>query len=483
MLKRSVLWTVVVGLVITMIASFVITGCKTTTVETTSAAAETTATGETAAAETTATGETAVAESEIKAPEEETTLDLWFQDWAGGQSWMKAYIEAFEAKYPTIKINISFVPFEELNTKLLPAIAAGNEPDLTMLYDEWLLGTDPAQLFNPITPAVYTKEKLGEATFASALSRVTGSDGEIYCAPFCTGSNAAGILIHQDLYDEAGIDPATIKDWNDVKEAAKKLTTLDSSGKITRSGMLFTYTEAANLFLDMICEQGARDKMFNAQTGEWNLNIPEAKNAMTLIQSFVDEKLFDPQSGDPMTSFPNKIGAMLVIGPWALGAWGADQYPDLKLNYISMPYYPGTTKNDHAEAMWACFGVSKRLTGDKLNAAYIWVKEVYENPDMFNIPINNGYWVGIPNSKAYIDSIVKLVEEGNAPNMYAEVAATVASNYGAALNVLPTKITEVDLIRNGIYPEMQNVFLGTKTIDQMLESLTTYLTQKEQEKM
>ncbi len=418
----------------------------------------------------------------VEAPKSEVTIDLWFQDWAGGKSWIEAWKPVFEEKYPTIKINLTFLPFEELNTKIFPAIAAGNEADLMMFYDEWLLAKDPSKIFAPITPQLYTIDEIGEATFESALGRVTGSDGEIYGVPWGTGANAAGILIHKDLFDEAGIDPASLQTWDDVKDAAKKLTKYNDDGSIARSGIIFTYTEAANLYLDMIVGQGAGEELLNSETGEWNFNIPEAKSSLELLKWFVDEKVFDPQSGDPFTSFPNKLAAMLVIGPWSLGAWG-DQYPDLKLDYIYMPKYPGVDKNVHTVVSWACMAISKRLEGEKRDAALLYVKEFLENPEFYNIPFTNGYWVGVPGSKPYVDSVVKLAAEGNAPTRAAEIAAMVASQYVPSINLLPTKISEPELIRAVIYPELQNVFFGDKTVDEVLNYLTTMLTTKEQENM
>ena len=484
MYKNKFLKLLLLSLVIIVIISFSMFGCKTTTsTKTTAATTETTTSAESTASvtETSAatTGSTPQAKG-ISVPEKETKIDLWFQDWAGGRAWTDAWVKEFEQKYPTIKINVVYLPFEELNTKLFPSITAGNEADLLMFYDEWLLGKDPSKIFGAITPELYTVDELKKVVNASTLPRETGSDGQVYGIPFCTGANAAGILIHKDLFDEAGIDPKSIKDWNDVKEVAKKLTKYDSSGKIKRSGILFTYTESANLFLNMIAEQGAADKLLNPQTGEWNFNIPEAKNAIEFLKSFVDEKIFDPQSGDYNTAFPNKIGAMLVIGPWALGAW-KEQYPDLKLDYINMPHYPGTNSNVQTVVSWASYAISKRLEGDKRNAALIFLKETIENPDYFNIAFSNGYWVGVPNSQNYINYISQLAKEGKAPNRAAEIAAEVASDYVPTIKLLPTKISEPELIRNIIYPEMQNVFIGTKTIDQMLDYLTKTLTQKEKE--
>jgi len=113
----------------------------------------------------------------------------------------------------------------------------------------------------------------------------------------------------------------------------------------------------------------------------------------------------------------------------------------------------------------------------------LFIKEVLENPEFFDIPFTKAYWVGVPASQRYIENVTKLAQEGKAPSREAEIAANVASSYIPSINLLPTKISEPDLIRSTIYPELENVFLGRKTVDEVLSYLTDMLTTKEQEKM
>lgn len=467
MCKSKILKLSMLFLVVTLIVSFSLFGCKS------EEAAEDTSTEIT---------EEVKAEEEVTAQEEEVTLDLWFQDWEGGANWTRDWVEVFEGNYPKINVDVTFLPFEEINTKLFPAIAAGNESDLMFFYDEWLLGKDASKFFGAITPDLYSYDEVKEVTFETAISRTTGSDGELYAIPWGTGSNAAGILYHKDLVEEEGIDITSIETWDDFKDVAKKLTKYDEDGKIERSGILFTYHEIAYTFLDMIAAQGAADKLLNTETGEWNFNIPEAKKALEFINSFVEDDIFDPQSGDAFTAFPNKIGAMFLVGPWGLGAWGA-QYPDLDLDYMYMPLFPGTERNVHTTVSWGSMAYSKRLEGSEKDAALIFLKEILENEEFYNLPFKNDYWVGTPGSKVYLDKLVQKVEEGNSPSEKAGITARFAPKYVANINLLQTKISEPELIRATIYPEMTGVFIGAKTVDEVLDYLTTTCTNLEQEKM
>jgi ABC-type glycerol-3-phosphate transport system substrate-binding protein len=351
-----------------------------------------------------------------------------------------------------------------------------------MGYDDWLLDKDTSKLFGAITPELYTLEELQEICFTQSLERTLGSDGEVYVVPMGTGATVAGILYHSDLFEEAGIYVNDIETWQDAKEVSKKLTTYNSDGTIKRSGMSFSWHNSGAIWLSMISAQGAGDKLLNGDTGVWNFNIPEAKESMRFIQSFVEDNIFDPAVGDVFTAFPNKQMAQMSIGPWALGAWG-DQYPEMKLEYYYMPKYQGTKQNVHNIDVWFVLAISKRLKGEKRDAALIFIKEALENPDVYNIPLSNGYWVGVPGSKKYVEEIKALAEKGEAPSRAAELSAEIASKFVPNMIFLPTRISMPELLQATIYPEMQNVFLGKKSIDEICDYLSTILTTKEQEKM
>lgn len=420
---------------------------------------------------------------EVSEPETQVTLDWWYQDWTGGVNWMTDYVVIFEKKYPNIDLNLIPVPFNDLFAKLIPSIAQGNEPEILYGYDEWLVGKDVSKLFHPLTPDVFSVEEFKDIIYEAALKNVVGSDGNIYGMPWATGANAFGFTYHKDLFKAAGVDPDSIKSWDDLKDAAKKLTEYNTDGSIKRSGMLFSYTEAANAFLDMIQMQGAGDKMLNMQTKEWNFNIPEAKRAMETFQWFVDNKTYDPQSGDWNTAFANKLGAMLLIGPWNVGGTMTN-FPELDVGYLIMPPFP-TANDDLVLGSVLSYGtwfVSKRVEGDKEKAALTFIKEVMTNPvELYDIPFYHDppYWVGAVCNRIYIDEL--LSRSPSEMNAFTQTALTSTNDGLPAVNNLETRVTEPILIRQVIHPEMTSVFLGKKSIDEMMQYLTDYLTQQEKE--
>ena len=419
----------------------------------------------------------------VPEPKTKVKLDFWFQDWQSGVDWWKDYIVLFEKKHPNVDLNLIPVPFQDLVTKFIPSIAQGNEADIMFGYDEWLLGKDVSKLFTPLTPTLMSKEEFQNFIYTPPQKNVTAKNGNIYGLPFLTGANAFGFTYHKDLFKQAGVSGAAIKSWDDLKTASKKLTLTNADGSIKRSGMLFTYTEAANALLDMIQMQGARAKLLDVKTKTWNFNIPEAKKAMETFQWFVDNKTFDPQSGDPFQSFPNKLGAMLLIGPWNVGS-AMTTFPELDVGYILMPPFP-TAKEKLVLGSVVSYGsyfLSKRLKGDKLNGALLLIRDLLTNPAEYcdiSFYHKPPYWVGAIAAKKYVDELTK--RPADKMNEYSQTALTVTQKGLPAINTLDTLISEPILIRQVMHPEMTNVWLGKKSIDETLKYMSDYLTKQEKE--
>jgi multiple sugar transport system substrate-binding protein len=410
-------------------------------------------------------------------------LDWWYQDWSGGVNWVNDYLDVFESQHPNIDITLIPIPFNDLYAKFIPSIAQGNEADIMFGYDEWLIGKDVSKLFNPLTPTLFSKEEFKEYIYEPPLKNVTGSDGEIYGVPGLTGANAFGFTYHKDLFREAGVTAGNVKSWDDLKSASKKLTVYNADGTIKRSGMLFTYTEAANALLDMIQMQGARNKVFNKSSNTWNFNIPEARRALETFQWFVDNKTFDPQSGNWAETFPNQIGAMLLIGPWNVGGTMTN-FPELDVGYLLMPPFPAA--NDKlvlgSVVSYGTYFASRRLKGDKLNGALTMFKDMLTNPAQFcDIPFYHEppYWVGAVCFKKYVEDLES--RPAGRMNEFAQTALTATKKGLPAINTLETRISEPILIRQVIHPEMMSVFLGEKSIDGALSFMTDSLTRQEKQ--
>ncbi|WP_155836164.1 ABC transporter substrate-binding protein [Alicyclobacillus herbarius] len=138
--------------------------------------------------------------------------------WNDAADALKAEIPGFEKKYPNIKVNVEYV--DTGYTKIMPELASGsNVPDIVQTQNRdfpAFLKKFPGE-FVDITDRV---QGIKSDFVSSAWEPVT-QDGKVYAMPWDIGP--AAVYYRKDLYKQAGIDPNSIKTWDDFIQAGKKL--------------------------------------------------------------------------------------------------------------------------------------------------------------------------------------------------------------------------------------------------------------------
>ena len=129
---------------------------------------------------------------------------------------MLANVAQFNDAHPGVKVTLENVAWEDVLTILQTGIESGNIPDLifTDLYSGILYARD---LLEPVNDVL---DKLGRDEFYPGLL-VNDTKGNDYLVPI--ENEPMAMYFRKDWFDEAGI-PYPMKTWNDVLEAAKKLT-------------------------------------------------------------------------------------------------------------------------------------------------------------------------------------------------------------------------------------------------------------------
>jgi sn-glycerol 3-phosphate transport system substrate-binding protein len=129
--------------------------------------------------------------------------------------------------------------YDDTINKLSASLSGGNLPNVVQIYDigtqrmidskriipvQDLIDRDKLDLVNDLEPAVRNYYTIG---------------GKLYSMPF--NSSAPVMYFDKKAFREAGLDPEKkIWTYDEVNDAAKKLTKKDAGGKITRAGVGFT---------------------------------------------------------------------------------------------------------------------------------------------------------------------------------------------------------------------------------------------------
>lgn len=138
--------------------------------------------------------------------------------------------------------------------KLNTSLAGGSLPNVVQIYD---IGTQRMIDTRKIVPVqdLIDKEKLDIiGDLEPAVARYYTIGGKLYSMPF--NSSAPVMYFNTNAFKEAGLDPEkTVWTYDEVLDAAKKLTKKDASGKVTQYGAGFTFYSW--LFEQELATQGA----------------------------------------------------------------------------------------------------------------------------------------------------------------------------------------------------------------------------------
>jgi sn-glycerol 3-phosphate transport system substrate-binding protein len=124
-------------------------------------------------------------------------------------------------------------------TKFNTSLAGGDLPNVVQIYD---IGTQRMIDTKRILPIQDFIDKEGLPLvddLEPAVARYYTIGGKLYSMPF--NSSAPVMYYDKNAFKEVGLDPEKkIWTYDELLDAAKKLTVKDASGKVTRSGAVFT---------------------------------------------------------------------------------------------------------------------------------------------------------------------------------------------------------------------------------------------------
>src|SRR3569623_2006426 len=298
---------------------------------------------------------------------------------------MDELIKNFEAANPDITVKQTTFPYDDYQTKVIAAHAAGNGPDVLQFYYGWLDKFQKGGLLQPLDQAVFPNAAIEKDFFpiVSAISR----DGKYYGLP--TAVRSLALFYNKNLLKEAGIaePPKTL---DDLVADAKKTTKTDGSGNITSEGITLDFAgQDHQWWREVLVRQfggGPYDDKgnvaYNSDGGlkalQWYTDL-QTKEKVGL-SGFMDEG---------QAAFKAGLAAFTVDGTFRLGAF--KPITDFKWGVTELPANADGVRSNFAS--YFANGIGAGATGDKKAAAekflqyitspeamQLWLKVVGELP-------------------------------------------------------------------------------------------------------
>lgn len=243
--------------------------------------------------------------------------------------------------------------------KVNAAISNGGLPDVFTVDGVTVAQYADAEAILPIEE-YFSEEEL--ADFNPSIIQQGTYEGTLYTLGAMDSS--VGIFYNKDMFEEAGIEPATIEDpWTlaDLEEAAAKLTTDDCYG-ITMS--LDAKDETViYFFLPVIYSQGSSVLSDDGETAEGYLNGEASKNLFNWIKEMVDNGYASATPSE--NSFELGNAAMALTGSWEPGNLAKF---DINWGLMPMAIYDEDSEAASACGSWT-FAMSSDCADEKKEGA------------------------------------------------------------------------------------------------------------------
>ncbi len=246
---------------------------------------------------------------------------------SSGDAETNAVQAAADAWGKTENVTVKVIAASDLNQELAQGFAGDAAPDLFyMSWDQFQTYASDGYLES------YAKDLPNAGDFLASLKDTFTYDGDFICAP--KDFSTLGLVINTDLWEKAGLTDADVpQTWDDLHTVATKL----SADGVTGLSMGAEY---------------ARVGVFMAQAGgglmkDGAVSATAAENveALTFVQSMLKDGSLkwpgDIGAGWAGEAFGNAKAAMVVEGPWLVGALKKD-FPDVKYKAVELPAGPAS---------------------------------------------------------------------------------------------------------------------------------------------
>lgn len=279
---------------------------------------------------------------------------------------MNSVIADYQRTNPKIIIEYKKYSPRQYRETLQARLAEGVGPDIFRFHNTWLpmLKNDLAPL-----PSEILKKGEFETTFYPVAQKDLKMGGNYYGIPLEIDTLA--LFYNEKLFAAAGVVPPTT--WEELKNAALKLTVKDSEGKIQTSGVALGTTGNVEHWSDILA-------LMMLQNGV-DLKNPTGKlaeDALVYYTAFSqrENKIWDEEQDNSILSFAQGKVAMIFAPSWEVFEIQMIN-SNLSFRVVPVPQLPGTN------ITWASYwveGVAKKSKHQK--EAWEFLKYLSSSPPL-----------------------------------------------------------------------------------------------------
>jgi len=328
------------------------------------------------------------------------TITYWRPSYDVERDVTAKMVQAFEARYPHIRIDM--VPTSSYEEKIKTALAGGVAPDI-MAVDGPLIAFYAYQGALIPLDRYYTPENL--ADFIPATIEEITWDNQVWTGPLNNSSIA--VYYNVDQFQRAGIKPPKAVSeawtWTEFAGHVQTVTAVNRQGTETLHGALIHLgidEFATYIQMPWIWQTGGRIMAPDGMRAGGYLDSPASVRGLTVFQSLFRQAGI--ASVEEITEgFQTGKYATQISGPWSLRFYN-EMYPDLKYDVMPLPrdiqqvtpcgswHMAITSQSKHPDEAWLFIDW---MTGEE--GAKNWVRETQ------NLPARHSTYEALPELAEY----------------------------------------------------------------------------------
>ncbi|MFS0726711.1 ABC transporter substrate-binding protein [Paenibacillus sp. 1P07SE] len=254
--------------------------------------------------------------------QEEVNLTLWYR-WPEPQAIMQETIDAFEAEYPHIQVELVSTPPDQWAAQVQTAIAGNELPDM-------FPGGGALQLANLhqldilhdldeiITPEM--RDRFYEGTW---MEGYTTMDDKIYAFPNLPSRRFSTMMFYNlDVLEQAGLTEADVpKSWDELENVCRTIVAADNQCLIMGLKTHWLMERAVKSMASAISPEVFPNTSINYKTGQYEHHAPGIVQTLDFLKNMQDEKLLHPNSlvidtNEASSLFAGGRAAFLVEGSY-----------------------------------------------------------------------------------------------------------------------------------------------------------------------
>ena len=262
---------------------------------------------------------------------QDVTLQFWDnqQTESGLSEVQQAAVDRFMEENPDIAVEVTTIPYPEYQQRLLTAVQGGNAPDVATLDQIWVGAFAQAGAVADLTEFAEGAGLTRDAFFGGAWDSAV-VDGALHGIPFNVDVWSFS-FVNNALFEEAGVDPASIATFDGLRAAAEALT---GEGRLGVGLFGHRGEDTVVVMNSFVFSNGGA---VLAEDGSCALTDAPAVEALEYVQDlaqFAPDGILNASSGSMRELFLN--------GSLAVEFWPALEQPTLQASDIDWGFVVGT---------------------------------------------------------------------------------------------------------------------------------------------